>query len=358
MTLQQLRSIQEVVRNGLNISAAARALDNTPPNVSRYIRMLEEELSVRMFNRAGGRLVGLTPEGNRIMDMVVAVLDSADGLQRMAQVMQHAADGRFAVGSDDVCAVGALPPAVAAFRKIYPGVMVNILRGSTQEMIRLVSDGSVDCALIMGDMTRFDDLVALPYAQHELSIVMSRGHPLSQEENLTLPALADYPLATYISGHAGRASVDAAFAAANVLPDIVYESNDAELCASIVLDSDVIGIICGNSREKLPDGLMQVSGGSGLFAPVSAYICMRRESVMRRYGYEFVELLAPQLTCDKVMRAFYTRDSSPAAGLPEQPVLQTARHAADNIASLQRLRSGRLSNGKSNEFLSRSIATY
>lgn len=356
MTLQQLRSIQEVVRHGLNISAAARALNNTPPNVSRYIRMLEDELVVRIFHRAGGKLAGLTPEGAVIMEMVGDVLNGVDGVQRLAQGMQCAAAGMLTIGSADICASSALSPLIARFRQEYPDVSVNVLRGSSQELSRLVAEGSIDFALISEDANRYGDLVSLPYARHDLSVVMTQGHRLSGSMELTLEALAEYPLATYVTGHAGRVSVDTAFADAGVAPDVAYASNDSEFFKSIIRGTDVVGILCGGVSDSTLDSDLLAYDAGGLFAPVTAYVCMRRDSLMRRYGYSFIEMLAPHLPYDKVVRALSMRDATQVVDVLGAPPLVATRQTVGNVMQLPYLRSAALAADK--HFSCRSIATY
>ena len=69
MKLQQLRYLVEVERRGLNISAAAAALFTSQPGVSKQIAMLEEELGLAIFERAGKRLVQITPPGRVVLEM-------------------------------------------------------------------------------------------------------------------------------------------------------------------------------------------------------------------------------------------------------------------------------------------------
>src|SRR5688500_7889324 len=63
MNFQQLRSVREAIRHGLNLTAVAEALHTSQPGVSRQIRELEEELGIQIFHRSGKRLTGLTPPG-------------------------------------------------------------------------------------------------------------------------------------------------------------------------------------------------------------------------------------------------------------------------------------------------------
>lgn len=356
MTLQQLRSVQEVMRHNLNISAAARALNNTTPNVSRYIRMLEEELGVRMFHRLAGKLTGLTPEGAAIMDMIADALNGIDGIQRVAQGMQHAAAGKLTIGSADICSNGILSALIARFKRDYPEVTLNVWRGSAQEMARLVAEGRMDLALVTEDVHRYGDLVSLPYTRHALSVVTAAQHPLQNDVELSLATLAEYPLATYVVGHAGRSSVDAAFAAAGVVPEIVYASNDAEFFKAIISSTNTVGILCAGVYDATGDGELLARDVGELFTPVTAYVCVRRDGLMRRYGYAFIEMLAPHLSYDKVVHVLSVRDPHKMAELLGPPPLVAVRRATANIKQLPALKA--VATTTDIHFARRSIATY
>jgi len=53
MKLRQLEYVVEVMRNGLNVTAAADRLFTSQPGVSSQIRRLEDELGVVIFERSG-----------------------------------------------------------------------------------------------------------------------------------------------------------------------------------------------------------------------------------------------------------------------------------------------------------------
>ena len=61
MNIQQIRYVREIVRQGLNLTAAARALHTSQPGISRQVMELEDELDIKIFVRAGRRITGLTP---------------------------------------------------------------------------------------------------------------------------------------------------------------------------------------------------------------------------------------------------------------------------------------------------------
>ncbi len=60
-SLDLIQTFREVARRG-SFSAAARALDMSPANVSKYVAALEQRFDVRLFNRTT-RKVSLTDAG-------------------------------------------------------------------------------------------------------------------------------------------------------------------------------------------------------------------------------------------------------------------------------------------------------
>src|SRR6266852_4558838 len=63
MNFQQLRYVRETVRQGLNLTEAAKKLFTSQPGVSKQIRELENELGVEIFVRHGKRIVAVTEPG-------------------------------------------------------------------------------------------------------------------------------------------------------------------------------------------------------------------------------------------------------------------------------------------------------
>ena len=66
MKLQQLRYLNEVARQNLNITSAADALYTSQPGVSKQIQLFEEEIGLQVFLRNGKRLTGITEPGEQI----------------------------------------------------------------------------------------------------------------------------------------------------------------------------------------------------------------------------------------------------------------------------------------------------
>lgn len=76
MKIQQLKYyILGVANNDLNVSKTAELFFTSQPGVSKQIGMLEDELKVKIFERHGRMLTGITPAGKIILDMSQEIID-------------------------------------------------------------------------------------------------------------------------------------------------------------------------------------------------------------------------------------------------------------------------------------------
>ena len=93
MKLQQLKYIREIARRGLSISAAAQALYASQPGVSNQVQALETELGLKIFERHGKRLTGITAVGESVLETAERVLQEVENLKALAADSRHEQKG-------------------------------------------------------------------------------------------------------------------------------------------------------------------------------------------------------------------------------------------------------------------------
>lgn len=81
----QLMYIVAIADSGLNVSAAARQLNKSQPEVSKQLQWLEKELGGQIFVRNGKSFVGITKAGKQIIARARKVVDEAERIQCFTQ---------------------------------------------------------------------------------------------------------------------------------------------------------------------------------------------------------------------------------------------------------------------------------
>lgn len=82
MKLQQLRFILAIAENGLNITQASERLYTSQPGVSKQLRLLEEELGIRIFERNGKNLAGITEQGNIVLAKASSIMKEINEIKQ------------------------------------------------------------------------------------------------------------------------------------------------------------------------------------------------------------------------------------------------------------------------------------
>ena len=303
MNLQQLRYLQEIVRQGLKISDAANALYTSQPGVSKQIKLLEDELGIEIFVRNGKRITAITEPGKAILEIAQRILLDTDNLKQVSEEFRAQDSGTLSIATTHTQARYALPPVVKQFIKRYPKVRLSLHQGSPTQLAELVLDGEVDIAIATESLALYDDLVTLPCYEWHHCIITPPKHPLLAEKKLTLEKVAQYPVITYDFAFTGRNKINAAFQAKGLTPNVVLTAIDTDVIKTYVELGLGIGIVAHMAFIPERDKQLRMLDAAHLFQPSTTRIALRHNEYLRGYTFDFIELFAPQLTRDRISRA-------------------------------------------------------
>ena len=296
MKLQQWRYVDEVVKQGLSISEAAEALHTSQPGISKQIRLLEQELGVEVFVRHGKRVVALTEPGQQILNIIRRLLRDAENLRQVAMEFASQDSGSLTIATTHTQARYALPPVVQRFTARYPKVRLSLRQGSPMQIAELVTSGEADIAIATEAIELFQELVMLPCYEWNRCVVTPPGHPLLKEKTLTLEAIARHPIITYDFAFTGRTAINKAFQAKGLTPNVVLTAIDADVIKTYVELGLGVGIMARMAFDPERDRTLRARDASHLFETSVTRIGIRRDSYLRGYVYDFIEMFAPHLT--------------------------------------------------------------
>jgi len=303
MKLQQLRYLVEVARRGLNVSEAAQALHTSQPGISKQIRALEDELGVEVFERRGKRLTAVTEPGKAVIEIAERILAEAANLKRAGAEFADEKLGTLTVATTHTQARYALPQAVAAFKRRYPGVRLLIHQGNPTQICQQVIAGEADFAIATEQIADHPELVSLPCYQWNRCVVVPPRHPLLKAKPLTLEALAAHPIVTYDFAFANRSLVQKAFEAKDLAPNVVLTALDADVIKTYVELGLGVGIMAQMAFDAKRDRSLRAIDASHLFESSTTRLGIKRGAWLRRYAYDFIEFFAPHLPRALVERA-------------------------------------------------------
>lgn len=303
MKLQQLRFLAAVAQNDLNITVAASKLCTTQPAVSKQLRLLEDELGFNIFVRSGRALSKITPPGERVVQCALRIMREAQNIKGISAEFKDEGRGTLSIGTTHTQARYVLPPVIREFRSRYPDVQFHLHQGTSEQIAEMAQSGRIDLAIATGSRDLFSQFVLLPCYRWHRRIIVPAGHPLAQVDRVTLKHLAKYPIVTYVFSFSGPSSLHDAFAAEGLRPNIALTARDADVIKTYVRLGLGVGVIADMALEQESDSDLVSIDASHLFPVLTTWIGFARDTLLRKYMYDFLSLFAPHLTRNLVDRA-------------------------------------------------------
>ncbi len=296
MKLQQLKYLLAIADNGLNITAAAERMYTSQPGVSKQLKLLEEELGMQLFTRKGKSLGGITAAGHQVIERARIIMREADNIRSLASDYYQEEEGSLSIATTHTQARYVLPDIVAEFRKRFPKVGLNLHQGTSEQIADMVAANDIDFAIATGSGDLFSDLILVPSYRWDRSIVVPKGHELTTIENkLTLQDLARFPLVTYVFSFGGQSSLKRAFEDEGLEPDVVFTARDADVIKTYVRMGLGVGIVASMAADCADRKDLQVIDAEGLFPRSTTWIGYRKNTVLRRYMVDFIQLFASHI---------------------------------------------------------------
>lgn len=293
MKLHQLRYVSEVVKQGLNISAAAEALHTSQPGVSKQIQLLEDELSLQIFERHGKRLTGITEPGRNIVELAERVMRDMENIKKVGDEFSHEDIGILTIATTHTQARYRLPAAVKAFMEKYPQVKLNIHQGNPTQVSEQVQSGEADIGIATEAISHYDKILCLPAYQWNRCVVVPQGHPLIKDVPLTLKKLTAYPLITYDFAFTGGSLVSRVFNQEGLEPNVVLTAIDADVIKTYVGLGLGVGLLANMAYDAERDANLVAIDAKHLFPDSTTFVGVRRDAYLRKFAYDFIQLLAP-----------------------------------------------------------------
>lgn len=188
MELRQLRTFIAVA-NALSFTQAARELGYVQSAITAHVKGLEEELSVRLFDRLG-RKIGLTDAGRRLLPYArtIAEMEAAAGEAAMGTGTDGEPIGSVTVSAPEMLCAYRLPPVLKRFQARYPRVRLTFRPTSTGALDagleQQLAAGEVDLAFVIDEPIEAGEMLSVTLAEEPLVLVAPPGHPLARRDRV------------------------------------------------------------------------------------------------------------------------------------------------------------------------------
>ncbi|MBR8037818.1 LysR family transcriptional regulator [Burkholderia cenocepacia] len=196
----------EAVRCG-TIRAAADWLDVAPSAVSRQIGLLEKELDATLVERHA-RGVTPTEAGRCVIEYFREQLAHRDDLISRLQELRGLKTGQVSLVLGEGFVSDLLAGPMQQFCRQFPGIRVNLDVGSTNDVIRKISNDEGEIGLVYNPPSE-PKLVSRASKRQPMMAIVGPDFPRRSHKVLTVQQLATYPLAATHPSYGTRQMMEA-----------------------------------------------------------------------------------------------------------------------------------------------------
>ena len=195
MDLKSLQVLCSIAELG-SVSKAAEHVGISQPAASRHLASLEAEMGETLVFR-GKRPIQLTQFGSAMAKRAAPLV--RDLMELSPNDPGLIEESTVSIAATQDFTVHVLPYLVQAAGLQFPNIRLNLLSGTKQSVLTMVEQGEADFGIVSrGDIPRsfaFDPLFVSYTA-----LVMPLGHPLSEEDDLTIDKIAEWPFVSWRRG--------------------------------------------------------------------------------------------------------------------------------------------------------------
>ena len=262
LTLKQLQTVRAVAESG-TIATAADILRVTPAALTARIKLLEGDVGLAFFDRAGGRL-RLTDAGQEVVNTTIRMEMLLVELGNTLAAIKGKHAGRIAVGIISTAKYFATR-LVAAYSKQNPRIELQLAIGNRQETIRSLRDYAIDIALMGQPPTDFQ-VISQAIGAHPQVIVAPVDHPLVERRGLDKEDLAKESFIIREEGSGTRTVFDYFFDGVQVhRPHIKFEIGSNETIKQAVMAGLGLSLISAHTIEaEVASGRLAILDVKGL----------------------------------------------------------------------------------------------
>ncbi|KAE8758518.1 LysR family transcriptional regulator [Paraburkholderia madseniana] len=209
MNFTHLAAFFSVAETG-SVTAASERLHVSQPALTREIRELEERVGVPLFDRLP-RGMQPTEAGRLLAEYAAQIFSLADAAETAIGEFAGLTRGHLGLASSRTIGVYLLPPVLDEFRRLYPGITVDLAVSNTEHVEETVLAHERQLGLIEGpyDASAFDAAVI---GRDELIAVAGASHPLTRKRRVSAAEVGNAELVMREPGSGTRMVIEDAYA--------------------------------------------------------------------------------------------------------------------------------------------------
>lgn len=247
MEIRQVQSFVHVARLG-SFSRAAETMGYSQSAITVQIRLLEEELGTKLFDRMGKK-VSLTPQGKRFLEHASRILYEMNRTI-MAMNEDRELENPLHIGTIESLCTAKFPRILSQFHTLYPKVNIQIALDSPEKLIRMMEHNELDLIYILDTPRWNKEWIKVMEAAEPIVFVASVNSEFALRKEMVLQDILGEPFFLTEKNANYRQALDQHLALENRTLDPVLEISDTEFIIKMVERNDGLSFLPYFAVEK------------------------------------------------------------------------------------------------------------
>ena len=242
MDTKRLQHFLAVFETG-SFCQAATTVHVTQPALTKSIKLLEDRLGVKLFDRTPLG-VSPTPYGEALAEHAKVIRAEIISAKQQLSMLRGATGGHVVVGIGPSIADDLMPQATARLYQWKPGIRLTVVEGLFEDIIPALRRGELDLAVTVWPCCKDPDLTAEVLFRDQVAILSGADHPLAARASVEVAELMEYPWALPAKKVIWRHYLDQIFASAGFSPpEAAVTSTSAVFLRSLILQGSFLGFL-------------------------------------------------------------------------------------------------------------------
>lgn len=221
-----------------NITKAAQSLFISQPSLSKYLKNLENNLNIRLFNRLGNRFV-LTFAGEIYIKNAKEIILIKERLLSELRDISEFKKGNLNIAFTYTRGAYIIPETIPSFKESYPHIDINLIEDSSSNLENLLLNGDAHIAVLNTPITS-NDLDYISLGTEEIVLLTNINHPIAKKlKNIEFPkvSLNDFKKDRFITQYSTQRTGQIAekiFKDSKFIPKEIFYTRNLESATRLV----------------------------------------------------------------------------------------------------------------------------
>ncbi len=202
---------------------AAEACGVAQPTLSAGIRQLEDELGVMLVRRSS-RFLGLTPEGEKVLEWAQRLVGDARAMRQELQGMRTGLSGHLRIAVIPT-ALAMVPALTEPCLKRHPALQFTILSCTSAEILQMLANLEVDAGITYLNNEALGRVRTVPLYTERYRFITTAEGALGDRETVAWAELSHARLCLLTPDMQNRRIMDQLMRGAGAEPRAALESN-------------------------------------------------------------------------------------------------------------------------------------